>query len=145
MPTSSSLIDDRILVARLVGERVRLPRDGLLTTSYWYYRACRAAVVGGSGQLAGPFAALAANEQAAAIRAMLSLPDDVALADPRLLVPEMVAIHHRHPRLNIMNLEAVGVASLLEARVLLSARAAEGVLPDVLDAEGLAWKVIKIG
>ncbi|HZJ27350.1 MAG TPA: hypothetical protein VFF40_10140 [Acidimicrobiia bacterium] len=145
MPTSNSLIDDRVLIARLVRERVRLPRDGLFTTSYWYYRACRAAVVGGSGQLSGPFAALADDEQASAIRAMLSLPADIALADPRLLVPEMVAMHQRHPQLDIMNLEALGAASLLDARVLLSERAADGALPGPLSAEGLAWRVIKIG
>lgn len=126
-----------------MGERVRLPRAGLFTTSYWYYRACRAAVVGGSGQLSGPFARLAVDEQAAAIGAMLVLPEDIMLPDPRSLVPAMVTMHQRHPQLNIMNLEAAAAASLLEARVLLSARASEGVLPQVLDAEGLPWKAIK--
>jgi hypothetical protein len=145
LPTSRSVIDDRLLIARLVGERVRLPRVGLFTTSYWYYRACRAAVAGGSGQLSGPFARLAAHEQAAAIAAMLVLPEDIALPDPRLLVPEMVTMHRRHPELNVLNVEAVGAASVLKARVLLSSRASGGILPQVLDAEGLAWKVIKIG
>jgi len=145
LPISRSVIDDRLLIARLVGERVRLPRDALFTTSLWYYRACRAAVAGGSGQLSGPFARLATEEQAIAIAAMLSLPDDVALPDPRLLVPEMVAMHQRHAQLNLMNLEAAAAARLLDARVLLSPRAAEGVLPHVLRAEGLAWKVVKIG
>jgi hypothetical protein len=145
LPTSRALIDDRLLVARLVGERVKLPRLGLFTTSYWYYRACRAAVVGGSGQLSGPFARLAADEQAAAIGAMLVLPQDIALPDPRLLVPEMVRMHQRHSQLNVMNLEAVAAASLAEARVLLSLRASEGVLPQVLDAEGLVWKVVAVG
>jgi hypothetical protein len=145
LPTSRSLIDDRLLIARLVGERFRLPRVGLFTTSSWYYRACRAAVVGGSGQLSGPFARLAVDEQAAAIAAMLVLPHDIELPDPRLLVPEMVRMHQRHARLNVMNLEAVAAASLLEARVLLSSRASESVLPQVLEAEGLAWKVVTIG
>ena len=76
---------------------------------------------------------------------MLVLPDDIALPDPKLLVPEMVTMHHRHPELNIMNLEAIAAARLLEARVLLSSRASEGILPQVLDAEGLAWKVVKVG
>ena len=144
MPTNSSLIDDRLLVARLVGERVKLPRAGLFTTSYWYYRACRAAIAGGSGQLSGPFARLAADQQAAAIGAMLVLPEDIGLPDPRLLVPEMVRMHVRHPQLNVMNVEAVAAAGLLDARVLLSVRASEGILPKVLDAEGLAWKVVKV-
>ena len=132
-------------MARLVGERVRLPRSDLYTTSYWYYRACRAAVVGGSGQLSGPFSRLAAAEQAVAIQAMLTLPDDVLLADPRLLVPEMVTVHQRHPQLNLMNLEAAAAARVLDARVLLSARAAEGLLPEVLTAEKVSWRVVEIG
>jgi hypothetical protein len=57
----------------------------------WYYRACRAAVVGGGGQLSGPFSALASTEQALAIEALLRLPAEIGLPDPRPLVPEMVA------------------------------------------------------
>ena len=76
---------------------------------------------------------------------MLVLPDDITLPDPRVLVPEMVTIHQRHPELNLMNVEAVAAAGVFEARVLLSSRAAEGILPHVLDAEGLAWKVIEVG
>jgi hypothetical protein len=145
LATSRSLIDDRLLVARLVGERVRLPRAELFTTTYWYFRACRAAVLGGSGQLSGPFARLAVDEQAAAIAAMLVLPDDIGLPDPRLLVPEMARMHQRHPQLNVMNLEALGTASLLRARVLLSPRASEGVLPLALEAERLTWRVVAVG
>jgi hypothetical protein len=145
LPTSSALIDDRLLVARLVGERVRRPRAELFTTTSWYFRACRAAVLGGSGQLSGPFARLAMEEQAAAIAAMLVLPDDIGLPDPRLLVPEMTRMHQRHGQLNVMNVEALAAASLLGARVLLSPRAAGGVLPAALDAERLRWRVVTIG
>ena len=76
---------------------------------------------------------------------MLVLPHDIDLPDPRLLVPEMVRLHQRHAQLNVMNLEAVATAGLLEARVLVSSRASEGVLPQVLEAEGFPWKVITIG
>ncbi len=145
MPINRSLIDDRLLVARLVGEKIRLPRAGLATTSYWYYRACRAAIVGGSGQLSGPFAQLEAYEQAAAIGTMLRLPDDIALPDPRELVPEIVAMHERHSQLNIMNVEAAAAAKLLAARVLLSPRGADGILATVLDAERISWRVVTIG
>ncbi len=76
---------------------------------------------------------------------MLSLPDDVALPDPRELVPTMVALHQRHPQLNVMNVEAAAAAALLEARVLLSACGAEGVLPAVLDADAIPWRIVSIG
>lgn len=101
-------------------------------------------MVGGAGQLSGPFARLEVAEQAIAIRAMLSLPDDIDLPDPRLLVPEMAAMHQRHPELNLLNVEAAAAARLFDARVLLSPRAAEGVLPEVLTLEGVTWRVVDV-
>jgi hypothetical protein len=70
---------------------------------------------------------------------MLELPHDVGLPDPRPLVPEMVRAHRRHPRLNLLNLEATAAARLLDARVFLSPLSADGVLPDVLQEEAIRW------
>lgn len=137
------LIDDRILVAHLVGEPIALPSPVLAyTTTYWYYRACRAALAGGAGRLSGPFRRLTPEKQAAAIAVMLGLPDDIGLPDPRPLVPEMVAVHRRHPHLNVLNVEATAGARLISARVLLSPPAARGLLAPVLDEEGIEWEVV---
>jgi len=73
---------------------------------------------------------------------MVRLPDSVTLPNPRQLVPGMVAIHRRHPQLNIMNVEAAAAAHLVAARVALSAGAARGILPAVLDEENIAWDVV---
>lgn len=143
MPSSSVLVDDWLLVARVVGLPITLPRRAVLhTTIYWYYRACRAAVAGAGGHLSGPFVALDRSLQAAAVAAMLELPGDVGLPDPRPLVPEMVGVHQRHPQLNLLNVEAAAAALLLDARVLLSAPSAAGVLGGVLDAEGVARETV---
>ncbi|MCC5950908.1 MAG: hypothetical protein JJU45_02315 [Acidimicrobiia bacterium] len=141
MSTSSVLVDDRLLVAHLTGSRVlgRL-RASLHTTTYWHYRACRAAVLGAGGQLSGPFEGLDEVDQGRAIAAMLHLPDTISLPDPRPLVPAMVDISSRHPRLNVMNVEAAAAARLLGARVLLSPPTANGALAPVLDTEGLEWE-----
>lgn len=143
MPTSNVLIDDRLLVAYLTGARVpsRRSKASLHSTTYWYYRACRAAALGGSGQLSGPFAELDGEDQARAIAAMLQLPDEVGLPDPRPLVAAMVDVSSRHPRLNLMNTEATAAALILEARVLLSPPAAQGVIVPVLEAERIRWDV----
>ena len=134
------LIDDRLLVAQLTGvNMLGRSRAKIHTTTYWYYRACRAAVLGASGQLSGPFEALDSTDQSRAIAAMLQLPDRIGLPDPRLLVPAMVEIASRHPILNLMNIEAAASARHLGARVLLSPPAANGVLAPVLDAEGIPW------
>ena len=140
MPTNSVLIDDRLLVAHLLGAKVvGRSRAPIYTTTYWYYRACRASVVGGGGQLSGPFEELRADEQRRAIDAMLRLPEDIGLPDPRDLVPAMAEVARRHPRVNLMNVEAAAAGRLLGARVRLSAQAAQGLLPSVLDAEGVPW------
>lgn len=142
MPTQRLILDDRLLIEELL---VGLGRPGeLLTTSYWYYRACRAAVVGAGGRLSGPFAGLHPTQQSNAIRSLLVLRDDIELPTPRATVPVMAELSEHHPRLNLLNLEAAASARVLDATVLLSLQASTGVLPAVLDAEGIAWEVVDL-
>lgn len=148
MPTNRPrLIDDRLLVDLILAAETPGWASGgpFFTTQYWYYRAARAAVAGGGGQLSGPFAELPLDEQARAIEALLTLPDDVGLPDVRALVPEMVEVSRRHQRLNPLNVEVVAAASVLDAAVLLAPRTADGVLPDVLDAASIDWSVAEPG
>lgn len=56
----------------------------------------------------------------------------------------MVDIAGRHPRLNLLNLEATALARLLPGTVWLSEESAAGILPTVLAAEGIAWTTIAI-
>lgn len=140
------LLDDRLLIEELLeGIAVGRRRIEFTTTAYWYYRACRAAVAGGAGHLSGPFSNLAASEQERAILSLLELRGDIGLTDPRITVPEMADVARRHSQLNLLNLEAVAAARILGAAVWLSAPAAAGVLPEVLQAEGLAWQTVDIG
>lgn len=136
------VLDDRLLIEEvLAGLQVK---GHLHTTAYWYYRACRAAVVGAGGHLSGPFLGLDAAHQAGAIRSLLVLPEAIGLPDSRSTVPMMAELSERHPRLNLLNLEATAAGLLLEATLLLSAEAARGVLPDVLDSEHIKWRVVEI-
>ncbi|MGH3849134.1 MAG: hypothetical protein ACRDRT_05445 [Pseudonocardiaceae bacterium] len=139
------LLDDRLLIEELLAGIPRgRRRPSLFTTSYWYYRACRAAVAGAGGYLSGPFEQLAVAEQQRAILSLLELREDIGLPDSRTTVPAMADISRRHAQLNLLNLEAVAVAQVLQATVWLSAPAANGVLPAVLDAEGLRWQVVSL-
>lgn len=139
------LLDDRLLIEELlVGVAKGRRRPQLCTTSYWYYRACRAAVAGAGGQLSGPFEQLAAPEQERAILSLLELREDIGLPDPRDTVPVMADTARRDAQLNLLNLEAVAVARVLRATVWLSSPAANGVLPGVLEAEGLRWQVVSL-
>jgi hypothetical protein len=56
----------------------------------------------------------------------------------------MAELSERHPRLNLLNLEAAASARVMEAAVLLSSQAAKGVLPTVLDAEGISWDIVDL-
>jgi len=56
----------------------------------------------------------------------------------------MAELSERHPRLNVLNLEAAAAGAVLGATVLLSSQAARGVLPAVLEAEGISWRVVPI-
>ncbi len=135
------VLDDRLLIEELL---VGLDRRGarLHTTTYWYYRACRAAIAGAGGRLSGPFRDLTVDRQERAVASMLQLTGDIGISQPRHVVPLMVSVAGRHPRLNLLNLEAVATAHVLEATVWLSVRGASGILPAVLDAEGLRWETV---
>ena len=135
------VLDDRLLIEELlVG--IRRPEVQLHTTANWYYRACRAAVLGAGGHLSGPFRELQPLDQQRAIGAMLQLPERIGLPSTRQLVPLMVEIAERQPKLNLLNLEAVAAARALGATIWLSPEAANGVLPAVLDGELLAWEIV---
>ena len=142
MAVPTIILDDRLLIEELL---VGLDDEGERhTTTYWYYRACRAAVGGAGGHLSGPFLGLDASRQATAIRSLLSLPEAIGLPDPRSTVPLMVELAERHPRLNLLNLEAAAAGLVLDATVLLSIEATRGVLPEVLDAENIRWCTVEI-
>jgi hypothetical protein len=137
------ILDDRLLIEELlVGLRGR--RLELHTTAYWYYRASCAAVLGAGGQLSGPFSRLGRPEQELAIRSLLDLRGDIALPDPRVIVPAMVDVASRHPRLNLMNLEAAAAGRILGGTLWLSAETAAGILSDVLTQEGIPWRTLTI-
>lgn len=137
------ILDDRLLIEELL---VGLAKDqvALHTTTYWYYRACRAAVLGAGGHLSGPFERLDAAQQERAIISLLELRSDISLPETRPTVPRMARIASRRPHLNLLNLEAVAVGQLLGATLWLSTETAGGILPAVLDQEHVPWLVVTI-
>lgn len=139
------LVDDRLLIEELLVGLPLVPLGTSLgTTSYWYYRACRAAVAGAGGHLSGPFADVVRSSQEDAVTSLLRLRADIDLPDPRRIVPSMAALSRRHPRLNLLNLEAVAAATALSATIWLSAESAAGILPGVLDEDGVPWIEVAI-
>lgn len=76
---------------------------------------------------------------------MLQLPEHAGVPDSRRVAPLMVDVAERHPRLSLLNLEAVAVARSLLARVWLSPESTAGVLPEVLRAENVSWETVSPG
>jgi hypothetical protein len=139
------VIDDRLLIEQLLVGLPQFPTSRVVyTTSYWYYRACRAGVAGAGGHLSGPFEKLEVHHQERAILTLLQLPDGIALPNPRAVVPTMAEVALRHQRLNLLNVEAVAAARTLGASVWLSEQSAAGVLPSVLDAENIKWTMVTL-
>ena len=139
------LLDDRLLIEELLVGLDRGRRQlTLFTTSYWYYRVCRAAVAGAGGHLSGPFEQLGAEQQERAILSLLELREDIGLPDARATVPIMADLARRHTHLNLLNLEAAASGLVLNAEVWLSEEASRGVLPAVLDAEGTRRKTVLV-
>ncbi len=56
----------------------------------------------------------------------------------------MADLASRHPRLNLPNLEAVAATKALGATLWLSEPSAAGVLPGVLESEGIPWEPISL-
>ena len=138
------VLDDRLLIEELLVGLPVGPGHRVHTTAYWYYRACRAAVAGAGGHLSGPFAGLDPSQEHRSILALLELREEIGLPDPRATVPLMAKLSVAHPRLNLLNLEAVAAALILTASVWLSVEGAAGVLPAVLDAERISWTTVVV-
>jgi hypothetical protein len=145
LPSRPLLLDDRVLVALLLGERLPfVRRANHFTTTYFYYRACRAVVAGVGGQLSGPFERLDSDRRARALEQMLVLPENVGIPDSRDVVPVMVDLHRRHPNLSISNTEAAATALWLRAKMVLSLPTARGQLKAVLPVEHIAFQTVDL-
>ena len=100
--------------------------------------------MGAGGQLSGPLSGLGADDQQRAILSLLELRGDIGLPDPRSTVPVMADLARRNPHLNLLNLVAAATARTLDGTMWHSKQSAGGVLPSVLDADGLRWTTVEI-
>lgn len=114
------LADDQALSRILRGD---LAIDGpVYTTGLWYVRLCQAVVAANrptTGQLSAPIAALPEAARAAAIAAVLALPDHIGLLSLRELGPTIASLREEH-QLNLLSIEALATAKRLDATVLLT-------------------------
>jgi hypothetical protein len=134
------LVDDQALSRIFRGDLV--VSDRVYTTGLWYVRLCQAVVAANrpsTGQLSAPIAALPEPARAAAIAAVLALPDHIGLLSLRELGPTIATLRERH-QLNLLSIEALAAAKRLSATVLLTT--ASPRLEAALEQEGLTATLV---
>lgn len=114
------------------------PRDRVFTTGYWYLRLCQAVVRGAGGALSRPILTLPSPRREAALRAVLELPEDIEMLSWREVAPMMASQVDGPGRgLNLLSREALAVASLLQAQVIMAVGNENHLLRAALERVGL--------
>ncbi len=117
-----AVIDDALLLAVMAGvmptELVSVHRAGdLFTTASWYYRLSRAVHDRGfTGALSSALASLEPSRRSLVLAGIDALPDEVGMADLRVLVPVMTRLDVGR-RLNFLTAEAVATAVTLDGAI----------------------------
>lgn len=131
-------MDDQTLSA-LLREEIRWPNDEVFTTGHWYLRLCQAVVRGAGGVLSGPLLTLPPDQRERALRAVLELPEQAQMLSWRAVAPTMAnQLEGPGHGLNLLSREALAVASLLDAEVIMAPGNENRLLRDALRAVGLS-------
>lgn len=132
------LVDDQT-VSGLIREEVDWPQDRVFTTGHWYLRLCQAVVRGAGGALSRPLLSLPPAQREIALRAVLELPDGIEILSWRELAPMMASqLNGPGHGLNLLSREALAVATLLEAKVVMAVGNENHLLRTALEHVGLA-------
>jgi hypothetical protein len=131
------LVDDQTL-SGLIRQQLVWPDDRVFTSGHWYLRLCEAVVRGAGGALSGPFLSLPPRRREAAIRAVLELPDQIELLSWRQVAPVMASqLDGPGNGPNLLSREALAVATILEAEVIMAAGNENHLLRAALRQVGL--------
>lgn len=118
------VVDDHLLLRVLLGDEppeLRPNGGRVVTTGLWYHRLCRAlAVPDVIGSLSRSLGSVSGDVAAAALRTATSLPETVTLVSLRELAWPIALLLRDDVRLNLMSLEALAVAELLDAELCLA-------------------------
>ena len=131
------LVDDQTL-SGLIRQQLVWPDDRVFTSGHWYLRLCEAVVRGAGGALSRPLLSLPPGRREAAIRAVLELPDQIELLSWRQVAPVMASqLDGPGNGLNLLSREALAVATILEAEVIMAAGNENHLLRAALRQVGL--------
>ena len=141
------VIDDHLLLRVLLGDEppALRPHGGrLVTTGFWYHRLSRAlAVPAVIGSMSRSLGHVSADVAAAALRAVTSLPETVGLVSLRELAWPIGLLLGGGARLNLLSLEALAVAELLDAELCLATSGDDLPLRREAEARGRAVRLVE--
>jgi hypothetical protein len=131
------LVDDQTL-SGLLREEAAWPDDQVFTTGHWYLRLCQAVTRGAGGALSAPVLSLAPRQRERAVRSILELPGNIEMLSWRIVAPVMASqFDGAGRRLNLLSREALAVASLVGATVIMAVGNENHLLRQALREIGL--------
>lgn len=133
----TQVVDDQTL-SGLIREVIAWPDERVFTTGHWYLRLCQAVVRGAGGALSRPLLSLPPSQREIALRAVLELPDRIEILGWREVAPMMASqLDGPGYGLNFLSREALAVATLLEAKVIMATGNENYLLRAALEQLGL--------
>lgn len=110
------MVDDALTLRLFLG--LELPTDQRLHTTFcWWWRLATALRGRRGGQLSRPVLTLGEAERALLEAAVERLPEVLAVADPRQVLPVAADLHHRFT-LQLLAAEALAVALTIDGEIM---------------------------
>ncbi len=141
------LVDDHLLLAVLLGREptaLRLSDARIATTGLWYHRLCRAVIDSTVvGSMSRRLSGLAPAAASAAIASLVRLPADIEMVSLRTLGWPMAELLSGGLRLNLLSLEAIAAARVIDAEICLAAADRNESLIEAAPTLGLNVRTIE--
>ena len=141
------LVDDHLLLAVLLGREptaLRLGDTRIATTGLWYHRLCRAVIDSTVvGSMSRRLSGLAPAAASAAIASVVRLPADIEMVSLRTLGWPMAEVLSGRLRLNLLSLEAIAAARVLDAEICLTPADRNEALMDAARTLGVSVRTIE--
>ncbi len=142
------IIDDHLLLQVLLGNEPTLLRPSgaaIATTGLWYHRLCRAlADQSITGSMSRSLGQVDSRIASAAVRAVIELPDTIGLVSLRSLGWPMASLIADGIRLNLLSLEALAAAEMLDAEICLAEADKNPTLLEAAERRGVSVRLVAI-
>jgi hypothetical protein len=142
------VVDDHLLLQVLLGKEptsLRPSGAAISTTGLWYRRLCRAlADQRITGSMSKSLGKVDERIASAAVRSLVELPQTIGLVSLRSLGWPMASLIADGRRLNLLSLEALAGADVLDAETCLAEADNNPTLLEAAERRGVSVRLIKI-